>query len=275
MELKWPTSLSTGELSVDDSLSAARCSEFTYFKAAAVSETGPDWFIAQMPGLEHVSSASFGFWEPSGSDRDAVEATVAAIEAAFARFGACQTRFYTNDAAPALAEHLGNRGYRCREEIIALQAEAQPGHAATALELCEVASEKDWSDKLALHETSDLPSDGHRTRALDWVTLERRKAETGEVAFYLFKQSGEVVATAGLMRPSAGIIRLKNLFVSARHRRRGLGQALLAALSQRAHRRYGCCPVVYYVAGPVGQRLYTSVGFQPIGVAFEWIRKRS
>ena len=137
-----------------------------------------------------------------------------------------------------------------------------------------MASEEDWGAKLALHETSDRPSDGHRARAQDWVALERRKAETNNVTFYLFKQAGDVVATAGLMRPLDGTIRIKNLFVSAHRRQRGMGRAVLAALSRRARRLHGCCPVVYFVEGSAGQGMYEAAGFRPIGSVFEWIRER-
>ncbi len=273
MDMKSPASEVADEGPAEGALNAALESEFAYFRAAAIVRSGADWFVTQMPGLEHIPSASYGFWEPASDDTAAASTAVAEIEAAFLQLGACQTRFYTKAISPLLADALSERGFQHREEITFHQASYQPAQSGTALEMCAVTSEADWRDKLALHETSDELSDGHKARAEEWVALERRKAETGDLTPYLFKLDGEIVATAGLMRPVEGTMRLKNLFVGGHHRGKRLGRAMLEALAERAHRGHGCRPVIYAVKGSVGERLYASSGFQAVGSIFEWIKQ--
>lgn len=272
MDMKSPTPEAAESAPANDALNAALQSEFAYFRAGAVVRTGVDWFVTQMLGLEHIPSASYGFWDPACDNTAAARVAVTDIQTAFDQLGACQTRFYSKAISPLVAEFLGERGFLYREEVVFLQPSHQPKQAGAVLEMCAVTSEADWQDKLALHQTSHELSDGHQASPEEWVALERRKAETGDLTLYLFKLDGEIVATAGLMRPVKGTVRLKNLFVGGHHRGKRLGRAMLEALAERAHRTHSCRPVIYAVKGSVGERLYASSGFQAVGSVYEWIK---
>jgi RimJ/RimL family protein N-acetyltransferase len=81
----------------------------------------------------------------------------------------------------------------------------------------------------------------------------------------LWEDDGTPVAMAGATRPVAGMVRIGPVYTPPRHRRRGFGAAVTAAVS-RAVLQAGASLLVLFtdLANPTSNALYPRLGFQPV-----------
>jgi GNAT superfamily N-acetyltransferase len=127
--------------------------------------------------------------------------------------------------------------------------------------------------------TIQLPLDGfeplaHEARAEayhfierlqeDWDANRNRYSGEGEVLLGVFCD-GQLVALGGLNRDpftdTPGVGRLRHVYVRSAWRRRGIGEALVAELLQRA--RLSFRETRLHADNPVAIRLYEGMGFTP------------
>ncbi len=119
-------------------------------------------------------------------------------------------------------------------------------------------------------------SDGYASNPEQWISLERQKAKTGKIDFWIYALSGQTderaIATTGLMRCADGVMRIKNYFVRSDVRRKGIGKMALQHLLRQLACEGESAVVVLSVEGSAGQRLYQSSGAREIGRIFECSR---
>ena len=252
-------------------LEVAIRSELDYYQLSARVATGPGWIATQMPGFEHVVSAGYCCCDLVPSEPAIATKMLAATESAAHAMGAIYTRLYTRDSNPMLRSVLGRLGFQSRRESIHVHnLHPPPAVHVDAVDETPVLAEAAWQAKEQLHSTSMQLSDGHNAAAADWVRIQRRKAATGSVAFFLYQMDGTAVATAGLMR-SGSVIRIKDVFVHPDYRRKRIARTALALLCRHVED----APVVLFALdGSAGHQLYRSMGFETVGSVYEWIRVR-
>ncbi len=178
-------------------------------------------------------------------------------------------RVYLRDTPAALSAALRRAGFAARSEsgMVLSGPSARPG---TPVSFRPVQSDSDWNDKLQLHMDCPTGPDGYTVPPHEWVRLERLKSETGGMRAFLVERHGVVVGAAALMRQGS-ILRLKNLVVARRFRRRAVATATvhlaggLAAAEGRALGLFG-------IGGSVGEAAYRSAGLETVVSQTEWTR---
>ena len=82
----------------------------------------------------------------------------------------------------------------------------------------------------------------------------------------LWETDGVPVATAGLTREVAGVVRVLSVYTPPAHRRRGYGGAVTTAVSRTALAA-GALAVLLFtdLANPTSNALYQRLGYQPMG----------
>lgn len=98
------------------------------------------------------------------------------------------------------------------------------------------------------------------------VTFRRRFATT---QLYVAQIDGQVVSAASLLPPHAGITEIAGIGTLADYRRRGIGAALTAYAVQQAFAQ-GLEGVFLTAADAAAGRVYTRVGFHPIGMGLAY-----
>lgn len=255
-------------------LAGALLSERIYFGLGALEKSGAGWVLTNIPGLEALPAASVCILDAATLDfADAAARTIGLIENEFASLRASRARFYAGETPPEFESLMEDKGYQRRTEIVhAFAPLAQAPVADQASGWRPVRSELDWAEKAAVHALPSSASDGYDAAPDQWLALERRKAETGKIEFWLFRLDGLAVATTGLIRLPQHIVRIKNFFVRADHRRRGVGTKALGNLLRQLPAAGEKAAVVLSVEGSIGQRLYESAGAREIGRIYEWSR---
>jgi GNAT superfamily N-acetyltransferase len=228
-------------------------SERLYFSLGAQVNSGPGWTAYHMLGLPYP------------------ERWLSALERSFLARGALRLRLYAHAPTSQLEEVLSRRGYTQRCEIV--HGKTRPlGEAPPRIGTWRAVSGREWSVKGRVHERSKRASDGYDVVASQWVEMERRKSEAGNLAFYLFYVNNEPVATSGVLPMSQRVVRLKNMMVRFDRQRQGLGKAALQHLFDDV--LPGDCEgaVTLSVEGSPAYDLYQSVGLREVGRTFEWTR---
>lgn len=247
-------------------------SDRRYFELAArLCRIGP-FQLAWLPGFERWPAGAVCHQVDVVAASDAIGQAaewLAEIEQRFSDFGSSLARVYTR-ADERLEAALDRAGYCCRSEIGFVRTEpARASGASTVLRPIE--SQADWYCKQALHADSDRAVDGHPCPASAWVGMERARAGSGGVDFYLVESRGQTHGTLGLMRHGS-VLRIKNLYLRPGSRGRGIGTGILEAVAGRID---GCdIRAVGLVALPdsAGERFYRACGMQPAGEFREWTR---
>lgn len=236
-----------------------------YFEMGASMRTLPGAVLAWMP--EFSASPAAAVIHRVDPVEAAGEGTgwVEQAEDALAEVGASLARIYLDAPDKAVGELLRNAGYVDRDELIFTGSVPLP---STELKLRPVISDADWARKLAFHREAAITPDGHQNDPSDWVALERRKCASGMEAF-LAEMDGEPVGAIGAIW-SNGLLRLKNIVVHPARRRRAVGQAMFARLSELGRARGVSQQCVLAVRGEVGEHFYRGIGLQPIGIQVEW-----
>jgi GNAT superfamily N-acetyltransferase len=221
-----------------------------------------------MLGLPTLPAANVCFID--AADVCDPERWIAELERGFLARGATRVRFYEQVPTSHLRETLTRRGYTQRCEIV--HGKMRPlGGALRRVGAWHPISGHQWNLKSGVHERSGRASDGYDVVTSQWVEMERRKSETGNLEFFLFYVKGQPVATIGLLRIAPDVVRLKNFLVKADYRRQGMGRTALQHLFED---ELSDCEgaVILSVEGSPGHDLYQSLGLREIGRTYEWTR---
>ena len=260
------------QITGDDALLAhALDTERSYFRLGADAQEIDGALVAIMPGLERLPAASVCIFSERNMEQDEAARAVAHIESAFRRAGVATARIYTGKTSDGFDSGMRAAGYRRRTEKIHAFCPL-PSSAAAGTAWRPVAGDGDWVAKAAIHALPSAASDGYDASPEQWIALERLKSQTDALGFWLYLEGGEPVATTGLMRCTEGVLRIKNFYVRADRRGRGVGKAALSSLLRQLKEAGENAVVVLSIEGSVGERLYRSAGARAIGRIFEWSR---
>jgi GNAT superfamily N-acetyltransferase len=242
-----------------------------YFEMGASSEKLSVGELVWMPSLTDLA-ASCVVQRLNFSPGPAVNDTwLDEIETALIDRSVRRARIYVDDILTNdVNQLLLGRGYEKRGEIGYLAPKGHP-KVPKSFRLCEVRTKDDWQLKLCLHEEAMEGPDGYTNQADLWVEMERRKCETGKMKCFLIRKDDEIVGTVGAI-VSDGLLRLKNIVVSPRMRRQGIGVAAVHLLWQMAEAEHGCRLGVFGVEGGKGSKMYQRAGLYEITVQHEWSR---
>jgi RimJ/RimL family protein N-acetyltransferase len=250
----------------------ALASERRYFGLGASTRSEPGLQLHIAPGFEALPAACVCILDPPESPGAAMGA-IASAEAAFLVSGATWARFYIYEMESGLAPVLMAKGYRHRIEIVhGFDPVPDTREASPAGYWRPVRDEQDWLAKATVHAPPSKASDGYETVAEAWLSLERQRAETGGIEFWLYVEDDLPLATTGLMRTPDRVARIKNYYVRADRRRKGIGTTALQRLLLLLHDAGEKAAVVLSVEGSIGERLYRSAGAREIGRIHEWSR---
>ncbi len=250
--------------------SALVTSDRSYFELGAMRHPGDGVAVLHMPELADVAAGCVAVCDRMPANAAAAAARVRWVEAAIRDLGAPRYRWYDNTASPVMADCLRSSGYVASREI-GLIGERVPALDMTELTIRQVASDRDWEAKLALHRSDPKAPDGHVVPAERWLAMERRKHDAGNLEFYLAEYEGEVCGTVGAMQEGR-MLRMKNIVVAAPWRNRGVGTALTAAMigcaRDRGHRALG----LFALAGGPAVDIYRRLGMVEVVEQTEWVK---
>jgi GNAT superfamily N-acetyltransferase len=198
-------------------------------------------------------------------DAEPAAADIEALTAAFRRRGRKPRLEYLPGAAPAVEPALLAHGYmpEGRLTVMAITSGAvHPCPVPAGFELLQPSTDDELlALKLAQNEAyGDPPPDDSA------VERERAFLARGGLAVLARSASGEPAGGGECTAPEAGLRELAGVGVRERFRRQGLAQAITAALCQLA---FGTGTTLVWLtpAGPAEERMYSRVGFRPIGEA--------
>lgn len=77
-------------------------------------------------------------------------------------------------------------------------------------------------------------------------------------------EQGALAAVAAATRTAAGAPHLASVAVNGTRRGRGLGRAIVGALTRQAVRQHGVCTISLYSSNAVARRLYLSLGYDDV-----------
>ncbi len=192
------------------------------------------------------------------------------IHAALQRRSVAMARVYLDNCPDYVHALFLRHGYTCRSEIGFLAPDGYPSVPAN-MRLCPVLTDADWRQKRCLHEQAMEGPDGYTNQADLWVEMEYRKCATGKMQSFLVRRDDEIVATVGAIVHD-GLLRLKNIVVSPRYRRCGVGIATVHLLWQLAEQEHDCRLGVFGVEGAKGSKLYRRAGLYEVTSQYEWSR---
>ena len=245
-----------------------------YFVLAAKRSSASGLELLYMEG--HVNSPSGAvIWGVDGRcGEDGFRDMLLRAESELQHLGGRVMRVYLEDPVPQTRVNAFSRLlYRPRTELALMARLPLPfGELDPTYRLRAVQNEQDWRMKEALHAGEEGQPDGYRLSASAWVELERKKCATGQMSCYLVFWADEPVATVALMR-DGDVARLKNLYVGAQHRRRGVGLATILLLGQKANelgcRRFGC----FAVEGGKALGVYERAGLRVVASVTEFSKE--
>ncbi len=263
------TSISTSRASLsttsENVFARAIETDRTYFELGAEVERLPGAVLAWMPGLTAAPAAAVVHRVVPEVIAALGQAWVTRAEHSLADIGADLARIYLDARGTPADKMLHAAGYAARDELVFTHCLPDRDPRLT---LRPVETDSDWERKLRFHTASQASPDGHGNSPSDWVAVERRKCACGMEAF-LAEIDGETVGAIGLVAGD-GLMRLKNLVVHPRHRRRSNGLDMLsqaAALGRTRGLREQC---TLAVSGDAGELLYRAAGMQVVGIQVEW-----
>jgi GNAT superfamily N-acetyltransferase len=245
-------------------------SDRAYFAAGARSDPIRGGTIRWMAGLQHLAAGCIV--EPTDSSADPRRLAQDA-EAMLQRIGSPFFRCYVPGFPIANVA-----GFECTTELAMVRSthatETRPtGVAVPHVRLRPVREGSDWVAKRKLAEALQSLPDGKSANAKGWTELENRKAKGDYGRFWLAELDEQYCATFGLVKWGS-VMRLKNLAVHPRFRRRGVGAAIIAAAIERANQS-GCDWLgAFAIAGSGGEFLYRHCGLKVVGAQTEWLRPR-
>lgn len=243
-------------------------SDCRYFDAGATLAPLDGGVLASMPGLERVLGAAVLQRVSPADLRSAPDDWVSAAVSRFQALGCAAARVYVQEVAGPLIDALVAAGFRRRVEIGYLAPASRSAHEGV-VELRAIKGEDDWEAKRKLHAGADVAADGHATAAEDWVELEQRKSEGGQMTPYFIEVDGDVCGGVSTLEVG-GVLRAKNVFVHPDRRRTGIATATMHLLSRRAAEMGKDALGIFGVPGNPGNAVYVRLGMEPAVRQYEW-----
>ncbi len=244
-----------------------------YFELNARKQRVGPFQLAWLSGLEDLPAGAVCHQvvrdEVMGGSAE-IKKCLQEIEHRFSGFQNPMVRIYGGNSQ-SLTQVMLQRGYQCREEVVYARTQGARSDRR-GVQLRPVREEGEWQQKLSLHAESDSFVDGHSYSPASWVALEKARAETGCVKFYLIEQDGKLHGTVGLMRIGSAL-RVKNLFLRPDSRGRGLGAATLARIFDRINGSDTRAAGVVALRREPAEGFYRACGMNEIGTLVEWTRK--
>jgi len=226
--------------------------------------------LVYMPDLLDVAAGCVALCNRTPTSQDNAFLQLDRLERQIRSIGSSSYRLYDYTSNNLLAEAARERGYSSSSEI-GMISESMAPHRGLDVRLKPVIDEQDWQAKLEVHRSDQRAPDGHLVLAERWLEMERCKHATGELQFFLAEWNGAVCGTVGAMR-TGGLLRMKNLVVSAPLRKLGIGSAITVALSKYADAA-GCCAMgLMALEESPAFPMYLRLGLQPITRQVEWVR---
>ena len=239
-----------------------------YFEMGARIEKLSHGLLAWMPGLTNLAASCVV--HRVGEIAVGFDKWMDEVEQAVAERNVPLVRIYIDTCTEQMRAAFLQRGYRDRAEIGFL---APPDRCERpeGITIREVVGEHDWQVKHSIHAEAMHGPDGYTNQAELWVQMERRKCITGGMRSFLVEWDGEICGTVGAIAHRQ-LLRLKNIVILPRYRRRGLGVSTVQLLKVMAGEIPGRRLGVYGVDGGPGSRLYQRAGLQEINCQIEWSR---
>lgn len=246
-------------------------SDARYFELGAQVETMDGAVIAWVPGFADLPAGCVVSRVDPALMPLSYERWLWHLERRLGYLGASWSRIYLDQPNVGLEQALAKAGYQRRVER-GFVATVAPAARTSGVRLRPVCDNEDWVWKAQLHADDKPGADGYRHHPGRWVSLMRKKAATGFKEPYLIEHGDDVLGEVAVM-DMGHILRLKNLFIAPKARRRGLGAAAIALVWAEAMRRGKQGVGVLGIEGSSGARLYHSCGLQVVAQLFEWSRR--
>jgi GNAT superfamily N-acetyltransferase len=245
-----------------------------YFAAGARTVAIRGARLMLMGGLEEYPTGAVLLVDDPRAIIDAPARWLEQAAAAARREGATVLRFYTPGEDPALEFALRSTGIESAIELAMAAPAAEVARSSSCADAKRwhidlVDSADDWARKRSLHHITPERPDGKLMAAEQWVRLEKGKVDAGYMDAYLVEHEGEPAAAFGLSA-APGLLRLKNIVVSPRHRRLGAGMAILHRLAHHAIESGTEMVGLFAIPDSDGLRLYEHCGIATVGVQLEW-----
>jgi GNAT superfamily N-acetyltransferase len=206
------------------------------------------------------------------------ESVFAAMEArlAHAETQVIHTDRFTSDAflARLALDDFVQRPVTIQMALLGVLAERGP-----PVSLKPIVGDEDWEALLPLAlanhaERQDLVDLG-LSAAFSWRMTEVWRKKSPAYTLYLAIEDDTPIAYGGCAAAPGGVGMIEDLFTLPVARGRGVARGIIAALVDRL-RRAGCHMVFLgAVAEDWPKRLYSRLGFRPVGLAQTWVREQS
>ena len=246
-------------------------SDRAYFEAGARRITLPGGAIFHMPSFEAVTAGACAhLLDPEAAEYDP-DGWIAGLGRAFSSIGRDYMRVYLPRQNSRLGKALEAHDFGVSREIVfaAILDEGFCFPGTSGFKLRRVSLERDWAAKLVIHVNAQFPADGKSGDPHTWVAFERRKAESGYMKPYLVTNDDCAVATFSIARMKEGL-RIKNVVVDPRFRRRGAASAVVGFSCQLAARLNLKHVGLLAISGGIGEHLYRRLGLKAMGYIDEY-----
>lgn len=243
-------------------------SDRSYFERGARLVGLPGAVLAHMPTFRDIPAAAVVHRVDPGAVLPDPLTWIVTVETIATDLGLPRSRFLLDRSTPELELALTMLGYQSRAEYGLLRPAAP---VETRVQLVPIRDDTDWSRKLGVHAPTENGPDGFALDPHRWVTFEQAKQAAGYFTLYLAMQEGVPCGSFGV-NCTGKLLRLKNLVVAPTHRRRGIGAAILDAVSNMAHSRGLAAVGCFSLPGGQGDPFYRAMGFHEAIVQVGWDR---
>lgn len=243
-------------------------SDRTYFERGARLVGLPGAVLAHMPTFRDIPAAAVVHRVDPGAVLPDPLTWIVTVETIVADLGLPRSRFFLDRSTPELELALTMLGYASRAEHGLLRPAAA---ADSRVQLVPICDDTAWSHKVSIHAPTENGPDGFVLDPHRWVTFEQAKQVAGYFTLYLALLDGVPCGSFGL-NSTGKLLRLKNLVVAPAHRRRGVGAAILDAVSNMAHARGLAAVGCFSLPEGNGDRFYRANGFREAIVQVGWAR---
>lgn len=243
-------------------------SDCLYFEMAAEKQALTGGELVWMPGLESLSSASV----VQRIDHSLMpDQCISEAESFCLQHNISTIRLYLKVQDPRWSKILTQFGFISRSEyiMIADQRLMDGWSDLEAIELHPVSNESDWRERYRMLSDSENAPDGYAIEADKYIEMEKRKSATGQLSFYLARDSdGIAVGSVGLMHVGS-IRRIKNLLVRPDVRQKGVATRMITQI-RRNFPGEDIQLAALAVDHPVRGSVYDRLGFINAATYFEW-----
>jgi len=247
---------------------AAIESDCAYFEMAAQEKVLTGGQLLWMPELESLSSSSVVQRIDISVSPDTC---ISEAENFCLQHNIGTVRLYLKDQNPRWSQILTQFRYVSRSEhiMIADQHVIEHWPDQKTIDLYPVVDESDWTERYRILFSSGNAPDGYAIEADKYIDMEKKKSATGQLTFYLARDSGGIaVGSVGLMKVGS-LRRIKNLIVHPDFRQKGIATRMIAQFG-RKFIEMGNQLAAFAVDHPVRGSVYDRLSFKKSATYFEW-----